>query len=97
MHRYYIAINDYQVNKDKNYTQKGQEPDKSQLGQDKSQLGQDKAQLGQDKAQLRQDKAQLGLSPRLNQIKEKCIHSPQTMRRNISKDNFMKYQWAWTL
>ena len=23
--------------------------------------------------------------------------SPKTMKRNISRDNFMKYQWAWTL
>ena len=23
--------------------------------------------------------------------------SPHTIRRNISKENFMKYQWAWTL
>ena len=23
--------------------------------------------------------------------------SPKTMRRNKSRDNFMKYQWAWTL
>ena len=23
--------------------------------------------------------------------------SPHTMRRNISKENFIKYQWAWTL
>ena len=36
-------------------------------------------------------------SPRLNKRKEQSNPSPGTMRRNISKDNFMKYQWAWTL
>tara|TARA_B100001013_G_scaffold318416_1_gene226758 strand:- start:1524 stop:1703 length:180 start_codon:yes stop_codon:yes gene_type:complete len=23
--------------------------------------------------------------------------SPKTLRKNISNDNFMKFQWAWTL
>tara|TARA_Y100000817_G_C16808664_1_gene523208 strand:+ start:998 stop:1189 length:192 start_codon:yes stop_codon:yes gene_type:complete len=23
--------------------------------------------------------------------------SPKTIRRNISNDNFMKFQWSWTL
>jgi len=35
--------------------------------------------------------------PRLNKIKEQYNPSPKTIRRNISKENFMKYQWAWTL
>ena len=31
---------------------------------------------------------------KLNRIKEL---SPKSIRRNISIDNFMKFQWSWTL
>ena len=37
-----------------------------------------------------------GNSPRFNNKGQNNL-SPHTIRRNISKENFMKYQWAWTL
>ena len=38
-------------------------------------------------------------SPKISVSKETVMTppSPHTMRRNISKENFIKYQWAWTL
>jgi hypothetical protein len=28
---------------------------------------------------------------------EKEVESPDTIRRNVSNDNFLKFQWAWTV
>ena len=27
----------------------------------------------------------------------KIIYSPKTLKKNISNENFIKYQWAWTM
>ena len=32
-----------------------------------------------------------------NDIKKAPDPSPKTMKKNLSTDNFMKFQWSWTL
>jgi|TARA_B110000879_G_C10789122_1_gene362037 hypothetical protein len=39
-------------------------------------------------------------SPKVSPLKEKTketIKTIKTMKKNTSTDNFMKYQWTWTL
>ena len=35
------------------------------------------------------------INKNLKKLKEEL--SPRTIKRNISNDNFLKFQWAWTL
>ena len=36
-------------------------------------------------------------SPKVSPLKEKTKETIKTMKKNTSTDNFMKYQWTWTL
>ena len=36
-------------------------------------------------------------SEKYNQRTEKQEFSPRTMKRNLSNENFIKYQWSWVL
>ena len=46
------------------------------------------------KVQPHTDKKPPKKENKLNRIKEL---SPKSIRRDISNDNFMKFQWSWTL
>tara|TARA_B100000902_G_C27033999_1_gene775935 strand:+ start:322 stop:489 length:168 start_codon:yes stop_codon:yes gene_type:complete len=35
------------------------------------------------------------INKKLKQIKDEL--SPRTIKRNLSNDNFLKFQWSWTL
>tara|TARA_B100000767_G_C19598689_1_gene464685 strand:+ start:68 stop:250 length:183 start_codon:yes stop_codon:yes gene_type:complete len=36
-------------------------------------------------------------SPKVSPLKEKTKETIKTIKKNTSTDNFMKYQWTWTL
>tara|TARA_B100002052_G_C15322344_1_gene350357 strand:+ start:220 stop:417 length:198 start_codon:yes stop_codon:yes gene_type:complete len=38
-----------------------------------------------------------GKSPKVKSLKEKTTETIKTIQKNNSTDNFMKFQWSWTL
>ena len=50
--------------------------------------------------QIKIEKSNEEMNKKMNKKINKEINeglSPKTLRKNISNDNFMKFQWAWTL
>jgi hypothetical protein len=61
----------------------------------------DKYYLTIDQSKFKQDNQPIKHSPKqLTSIKSSEINkspSPKTLKKNISNENFIKYQWAWVI
>tara|TARA_Y100001970_G_C13929562_1_gene697523 strand:- start:470 stop:661 length:192 start_codon:yes stop_codon:yes gene_type:complete len=43
------------------------------------------------------NKSNVSKSPKVKPLKEKTTEAIKTIKKNNSTDNFMKFQWSWTL